>query len=74
METHEAMTTTAGRWSRQCCEVKIEHPGAYELACNAGGGPLDAPQFLAAGSYNSTQWRGGRGPLPHQTEVERGAA
>lgn len=74
METHEAMSTTAGRWSRQCCEVTIEHPGAYELVGNAGGGPLDAPQFLAAGSCSSTQWSRGSGPMPHQTEVERGAA
>ena len=74
MENHEPMSTTAGHWSRQSWEFKIEHPGALALVSSAGGGPLDATNFLAAGSCNSTQWRGIQGPIPHQTEIERGAA
>jgi len=31
MENHEPMSTTAGHWSRQSWEFKIEHPGALAL-------------------------------------------
>lgn len=71
MEHHEPMTTTGSRWSRQCCEFKITHPNPYGLVLGAGGGPLDAPQFIAAGSCNSVNWTTGGRPVPHMSDVER---
>jgi len=39
-----------------------------------GGGPLDAPMVMPAGSLNSTEWRNGRGDaIVAATEVRRDA-
>lgn len=75
MEHHEPMSTTGARWARQCAAraMGCTHRGLPLLGDSAGG-PLDAPQYLAAGSCNSVEWGTVRGPLAHQTEIERGAA
>jgi hypothetical protein len=58
---NDALSTTAGRFSRQVVEFQIAHPGAYDMLCSASGGPLDAPSFIAAGACDSTQIRTGLG-------------
>lgn len=69
---HEDMSTTAGRFSRQVAEHRMAHPGAFALFCNLAGGPLDAPDFIAAGACDSTAFRSGLGrPLAHPSLVMR---
>lgn len=73
--THEDMSTTAGRFSRQVVELRIVHPGALGMLSSASGGPLDAPSFIAAGACDSTQFRTGLGrPIAHQSLVMREAS
>ena len=47
--------------------------GWSKIILEAGGGPLDAPNYIAAGSCNSTEWcKGGSGdPVPSMTTTRR---
>jgi hypothetical protein len=74
MEHHEPMTTTCGRFARQCAELKTAHRGAYAFFMQAGGGPLDATDYIAAGGCDSITWKNGNGTISHQIEIGRGAA
>lgn len=73
MNTHDSVTTTGGRFSRQCCEFQMHYEQAFSILATGGGGPLDAPQHMAAGACNATEWRRGGCLIPHQTVFERGA-
>ena len=69
---HEDMSTTAARFSRQVVEHRIAHPEPFPLFCSAAGGPLDAPDFIAAGACDSTAFRSGLGrPLAHPSLIMR---
>lgn len=69
---HEDMSTTAAQFYRQVAEHRMAHPGAFALFCSAPGGPLDAPDFIAAGACASTEFRSGLGrPLAHPSLVVR---
>ena len=69
---HEDMSTTAGQFCRQVAEHRMAHPGAFALFSSAAGGPLDAPDFIAAGACDSTAFRSGLGrPLAHPSLIMR---
>jgi hypothetical protein len=72
MKTHDSFSTTGGGFSRQCCEFQMQHDQAFAILSTGGGGPLDAPQHMAAGAFNATEWRSGGHLIPHQTVFERG--
>lgn len=67
----ESMTTTGGAYARQCTEFQTEGPDAFTLISCAGGGPLDAPVYIPAGSWNSTEWIGIKGALARQSQIKR---
>ena len=69
---HESMSTTSGQFSRQLVEMRIAHPGSFSMLCCASGGALDAPDYMAAGGCNSTQFKNGAGKaMPRQSLTQR---
>lgn len=66
-------TATGDAATRQMVDLLCTpYMGWYGAINEAGGGPIDAPRCIAAGSCNSTEWVSGNGtPRAYITTVDR---
>lgn len=67
-------TATADAFAYELAVSKCKFfMGWSQTILEAGGGPLDAPNYIAAGSCNSTEWRKGIDgtPVASVTTVRR---